>query len=108
MLELKTDYGVAQVISFHYECNSYLVGNQNWHQDNFFHFHCLFDWSGTNLYFDGYRSCHMWKSKLNGTIYLISIGNIIVLIDWCSEHLLIWLTFEFGSELEGSQNRGVC
>lgn len=59
----------------------------------FFHFHCLLGWSGTNLYFDGYRSSHMWRSQLNGTIFLISTGNIIILTDWSKSTCLVGLTF---------------
>lgn len=50
----------------------------------------------------------MWRSEWSGTIFLISVGNIIALIDCCSKHLCSWLTFLLGSEHQGSQNRSVC
>lgn len=49
--------------------------------------------TGTDLHFDGYRRSHTWRSELNGTIFLISIGNGITFIDWCSEQLCTWSVF---------------
>lgn len=36
----------------------------------------------------------MWRSELNGTIFLISIGNIIVLTDWSKRTCLVGSTFK--------------